>query len=157
MACRCEMSVARRRCTTAGRGCYVGAMTRRSLFLMAVAAAGCGGGAKKDGLAAMPGTVGGWRLKGTEKAAPGEAAEPARSLNPKQWVKAEYENGQQTVAVQAFVFGVDAQAFEMQQKWRRGGGDVTFYKKTVFVVCASEKAGVKELVEFARELEKLWP
>ena len=81
----------------------------------------------------------------------------AARLKPEQWVRAAYVNRQRSIGVSAFAFSSDASAFELQQRWNRGGGDVTYQSKQVFVVCNSPTEPTAALIEFVRQLEKTWP
>lgn len=88
---------------------------------------------------------------------PSVAPPEAARLKPEEWVRAAYVNGQRSVGVAAFAFSTDASAFELQQRWNRGGGDVTYQRKSVFVVCSSQTETAAALIEFVKNLEKSWP
>lgn len=131
---------------------------RRRLFLAAaVASAACSRLPKRVLVPVPPEQVGQWRRSAMETPDPAGAAPEAARLKPEQWVRAAYVNGQRSIGVSAFAFSNDASAFELQQRWNRGGGDVTYQSKSVFVVCSSPTEPTAALIEFVKLLEKTWP
>jgi hypothetical protein len=132
-------------------------MRRRTLLAVTAAAAACSRLPRKPLVRVPPEGIGEWRRAALATLDPIGAPEPALSLKPQQWIQTAYVSGQRLVGVTAFTFTTDAAAFELQQKWNRGSGDVTFQKKSVFVICRSETETVQELIAFTRRLEQEWP
>ncbi|MBE0657243.1 MAG: hypothetical protein IH602_06105 [Bryobacteraceae bacterium] len=131
---------------------------RRRLFLAAAAvSAACSRLPKRVLVPVPPEAVGEWRRSAMETHDPAGAPPDAARLKPEQWVRAAYVNGQRSIGVSAFGFSSDASAFELQQRWNRGGGDVTYQRKSIFVVCNSPTEPTAALIEFIRMLEKSWP
>lgn len=131
---------------------------RRRLFLAAaVASAACSRLPKRVLVPVPPEAVGDWRRSAMETPDPSGAPAEAARLKPEQWIRAAYVNGQRSIGVSAFAYSTDASAFELQQRWRRGGGDVTYQRKSVFVVCNSPTEPNASLIEFVKLLEKTWP
>jgi hypothetical protein len=131
-------------------------MRRRTLLAVAAAAA-CSRLPRKPLVRVPPEGIGEWRRAALATLDPIGAPQPALSLKPRQWIQTAYASGSRVVGVTAFAFTTDASAFELQQKWNRGSGDVTFQKKSVFVICRSETEPVRELIAFTRRLEQEWP
>jgi hypothetical protein len=132
-------------------------MRRRWFLCLAPALAACSRLPKRVLVPLPPETVGEWRRSAMETPDPSHAPAEAARLKPEQWIRAAYVSGQRSIGVAAFAFSTDASAFELQQRWNRGGGDVTFQRKSVFVVCSSQTEPAAALIEFVRLLEKTWP
>ncbi len=132
-------------------------MKRRMFLAAAAASAGCSRLPRKVLVPVPPDSVGEWRRAAMDTPEPAGAPEPAAGLRPAQWIRATFANGQRLIGVSAFAFTTEAAAFELQQKWNRGSGDVTYQKKSVLVVCKSETEGVRELLAFVKRLESSWP
>lgn len=128
-------------------------------MFLAVAAvpAGCSRLPRKVLVPVPPERLGEWRRAAIETPEAAGAPPVAVALRPAQWIRASYANGQRLIGVSAYAFTTDASAFELQQKWNRGTGDVTYQKKNVLVVCNSETEGMRELLAFAKLLESSWP
>lgn len=88
---------------------------------------------------------------------PAGAPSEAARLKPEQWIRAAYVNGQRSIGVSAFVFSSYGPAFEAHQRWNRSTGDVTYQRRSVFVVCSSPSESTALLIEFVKLLEKTWP
>jgi len=127
------------------------------LLAMAAAVAACSRLPRKPLVRVPPEGLGAWRRAAMATLDPVGAPEPAAGLRPVQWVQLAYSSGVRIIGVTAFAFTTDASAFELQQKWNRGTGDVTYRKNSIFVVCRSETESAQELAAFARRLEQEWP
>lgn len=142
----------------ARREWYVGSMKRREALeavICGLFATACGARQAKE-VRPLPAMVGAWTRASLRSGRPEDAPEPARSMKPSAWTEADYESGSRKVRVNAFVLPVEAAAFELQQKWRRGNGVTSFYRGNYFAACASEQLETGALVEFASQLEAAW-
>jgi hypothetical protein len=126
------------------------------MLLAPLLAAGCDRLPKQVMVPVPPEKVGAWRRAAMDTPDIAGAPAAAAALKPGTWIRVSYAQGQKLVGVSLFGFTTDAAAFELQQKWDRSTGDVTFQRKATFVVCRSESLTSQELVAFVKEFEGAW-
>lgn len=126
------------------------------LALLACALAGCGP-RESASLPEPPESPGeGWRRALFERIPPSGAPETVRALGATGALRARYERGQASVAVEAFLLPGEGAAFEARQKFRQQPGLLAFHKGRAFVTCASGDLDSAALIAFARALESTW-
>lgn len=123
-------------------------ITRRHGLMMSLLLAACGGTAKVELPAALPG---GWRLAGMAEET--EIPDLVREMGMRQALRARYQ-GQGEMTVRVFTMKAQASAFELVQKWRSGPGTIFFQSGDHFVLMEQPGAGAAALSQAAKALDQ---
>lgn len=86
----------------------------------------------------------------------GTGFETAVELRARAWGRATYTRQGIEATVTSFLFPSEASAFEAQQKWPRGGKEITFYRGAYVAVCSSAVLPIPDMLDLASAMETAW-
>lgn len=125
-------------------------LTRRLWILSSIAFLSCESPGQPE---VLPMTIGNWKRMAVENIPAEEIPEEYKRLAPKRARRAHYSNGTRVVAT-LYEFGVQAVAFEQQQKWRPQAKKMVFHQGPYFGILETEQDDIQPLKDLADLLDK---